>query len=238
MSYRTLVLLDGHRIVSGDVNGAVNINDLPQSLINRVDVITGGASAAYGSDALAGVVNFGLDKEFSGFKSEVQGGVTTHGDNESYKANLTFSAHRSPAIARHVIATRVEYAQQQRRCSARWPITRLGASTRCIFIANPAYNAATGNTSVPQFLIRRQAPRTLLAAPRRPHHEWTALRGTSFAADGTPTTYQYGPGANSQFNVGGDWRIVRCELLQPVAGQPAETAAMLSPGSASISPTT
>ncbi|WP_116810579.1 TonB-dependent receptor plug domain-containing protein [Steroidobacter cummioxidans] len=199
--FRTLVLLDGHRIVSGDVNGAVNINDLPQSLVNRVDVITGGASAAYGSDALAGVVNFGLDKEYSGFKSEVQGGVTTHGDNESYKANLTFGTPFADNRG-HFIAT-VEYANNDglfgALASRNW-----GFDTVHI-LANPEYNAATGNTSVPQFVIRGQAA-TLLAAPGGLITSGP-LRGTSFAADGTPTTYEYGPQANSQFNVGGDWRL-------------------------------
>jgi iron complex outermembrane receptor protein len=196
--FRTLVLLDGHRIVSGDVNGAVNINDLPQSLINRVDVITGGASAAYGSDALAGVVNFGLDKEFSGFKSEVQGGVTTHGDNESYKANLTFGTPFADNRG-HVIAS-VEYANNDGLFGAL--ASRDWGFDTVHILANPAYNA--GNTSVPQFLIRSQAA-TLLAAPGGLITSGP-LRGTSFAADGTPTTYQYGPGANSQFNVGGDWQ--------------------------------
>jgi iron complex outermembrane receptor protein len=197
--YRTLVLLDGHRIVSGDVNGAVNINDLPQSLINRVDVITGGASAAYGSDALAGVVNFGLDKDFSGFKSELQGGVTTHGDNESYKANLTFGTPFAGERG-HVIAS-VEYANNDGLFGAL--ASRDWGFDTVHILANPAYGA--GNTSVPQFVIRSQAA-TLLAAPGGLITSGP-LRGTSFAADGTPTTYQYGPQANSQFNVGGDWRL-------------------------------
>jgi iron complex outermembrane receptor protein len=199
--FRTLVLLDGHRIVSGDVNGAVNINDLPQSLINRVDVITGGASAAYGSDALAGVVNFGLDKEFTGFKSELQGGVTTHGDNESYKANLTFGTPFAEGRG-HLIAS-VEYADNDglfgALASRNW-----GFDTVHI-LANPEYNAAEGRTSVPQFVIRSQAA-TLLAAPGGLITSGP-LRGTTFTADGTPTTYEYGPEANSQFNVGGDWRL-------------------------------
>ncbi|HWK49059.1 MAG TPA: TonB-dependent receptor, partial [Steroidobacter sp.] len=171
------------------------------SLVNRVDVITGGASAAYGSDALAGVVNFGLDKEFTGFKSEVQGGVTTHGDNESYKANLTFGTPFADSRG-HFIAT-VEYANNDglfgALASRNW-----GFDTVHI-LANPEYSAATGNTSVPQFVIRGQAA-TLLAAPGGLITSGP-LRGTSFAADGTPTTYEYGPQANSQFNVGGDWRL-------------------------------
>lgn len=62
---RTLVLLDGRRVVGSGVSPAVDVNMLPQNLIQRVDVVTGGASAAYGSDAVAGVVNFILDTKFT-----------------------------------------------------------------------------------------------------------------------------------------------------------------------------
>jgi outer membrane receptor protein involved in Fe transport len=198
--FRTLVLLDGHRIVAGDVNGAVNINDLPQSLISRVDVITGGASAAYGSDALAGVVNFGLDKDFTGVKSELQGGTTTHGDNDSYKANLTLGT-KFAGDRGHFIASG-EFARNDgifgATSSRNW-----GYDTAHI-IANPAYNAATGQTSVPQFLIRSQAS-TLLATPGG-IITGGPLRGIDFAEDGSPRLYRYGSLTNSQYNVGGDWR--------------------------------
>jgi len=92
---RTLVLLDGKRIVGSSLagfenNGSVpDINNFPGGLVERVDVVTGGASAVYGSDALAGVVNFVLDKDYTGIKGEVLGGVTTYGDNEEYKVSLT-----------------------------------------------------------------------------------------------------------------------------------------------------
>src|SRR3546814_464082 len=65
---RNLVLLNGRRVVAGTDQGATDINTLPQSLVSRVEVVTGGASAAYGSDAVAGVVNFILDTEFEGLK--------------------------------------------------------------------------------------------------------------------------------------------------------------------------
>src|SRR5688572_30784235 len=70
-SQRTLVLLDGSRIIPADAGGATNIDNFPTALMSRVDVITGGASAAYGADALAGVVNFVLDREFEGLKTKV-----------------------------------------------------------------------------------------------------------------------------------------------------------------------
>src|SRR5690606_1597267 len=62
----------------------------PNGLIERIEVVTGGASAAYGSDALSGVVNFVLDRDFTGLKGSVEGSGTTHGDGEAYKASLTY----------------------------------------------------------------------------------------------------------------------------------------------------
>src|SRR6185312_17053143 len=90
---RTLVLLDGKRVVGAnigaDAGNVTDINGFPGGLVQRVDVVTGGASAVYGSDALAGVVNFVLDKGYTGLKGDVQGGITTYGDDENYKVNLT-----------------------------------------------------------------------------------------------------------------------------------------------------
>jgi len=198
--FRTLVLLDGHRIVAGDVNGAVNINDLPQSLISRVDVITGGASAAYGSDALAGVVNFALDKDYTGLKGELQGGTTGQGDNDSYKINLTGGTPFGGGRGHLIISG--EFAHNDGVFGA--TTARDWGFDTVHIIANPAYNAATGSTSVPQFLIRSQVA-TLLATPGGIITD-TPLRGTDFAPDGTPRQYEYGSLTNSQYNVGGDWR--------------------------------
>jgi outer membrane receptor protein involved in Fe transport len=75
---RTLVLFDGQRVVSSNIfGGGVDISTIPAELVKRVDVVTGGASAAYGSDAVAGVVNLVLDKTFSGVKANIEGGDST-----------------------------------------------------------------------------------------------------------------------------------------------------------------
>jgi iron complex outermembrane recepter protein len=79
---RTLVLLDGHRVPPSNQDGTVNIDILPQMLTTRVDIVTGGASAIYGSDAVAGVVNYVLDKSFTGFKLKADAGVSEYGDGE------------------------------------------------------------------------------------------------------------------------------------------------------------
>jgi iron complex outermembrane recepter protein len=87
---RTLVLLDGHRVAPSTLTGNTDTSLLPQALIRRVDVVTGGASAAWGSDAVAGVVNFVLDKEFTGLSANIQGGATEQGDTETSKADISF----------------------------------------------------------------------------------------------------------------------------------------------------
>lgn len=78
---RTLVLINGRRLMTGDPNtttSAADLNFIPSSLVKRVDVLTGGASATYGADAVAGVVNFVMDTEFDGFKLDANYGLYTH----------------------------------------------------------------------------------------------------------------------------------------------------------------
>ncbi len=86
---RTLVLFDGQRSVASATTGTVDVNTFPQALIERVEVVTGGASSAYGSDAVSGVVNFILDKKFTGLKAEYEYGVTTYGDGPNHKVAAT-----------------------------------------------------------------------------------------------------------------------------------------------------
>ena len=74
----TLVLLDGRRIIPANGSGVVDVNLIPPSLIESVEVVTGGASAVYGSDAIAGVVNFKLRNKFEGVQFDVRSGVTGH----------------------------------------------------------------------------------------------------------------------------------------------------------------
>ena len=83
---RTLTLLDGQRVAAANVSGVPDISLFPQLLVKRVDVVNGGASATYGSDAVGGVVNFITDTRFTGFKANVMGGITTYGDNKQILA--------------------------------------------------------------------------------------------------------------------------------------------------------
>jgi iron complex outermembrane recepter protein len=89
---RTLILFDGIRVPSTTYIGTVDTDVIPNLLIQRVDVVTGGASAGYGSDAVAGVVNFVLDKKFTGLKGVVQAGVSQRGDNSNKKLGAAYGA--------------------------------------------------------------------------------------------------------------------------------------------------
>ncbi|WP_374763503.1 TonB-dependent receptor domain-containing protein [Yunchengibacter salinarum] len=87
---RTLVLVDGRRHVgSRPGSAAVDTNTIPNALVERVEVITGGASAVYGADAVSGVVNIIMKDDFEGLKVDAQTGITDEGDGESYQLSLT-----------------------------------------------------------------------------------------------------------------------------------------------------
>ena len=99
---RTLVLVDGARIVPTNPNGSVDLNQIPMALLEGVQVITGGASAVYGSDAMAGVVNFQLRQHFQGVEVSYQHGATTHGDGAQTAISVlmggNFNDHRGNAV--------------------------------------------------------------------------------------------------------------------------------------------
>jgi hypothetical protein len=80
---RTLTLIDTRRVVPTTAGGGVDITLVPSMLVGRVETVTGGASAVYGSDAIAGVVNVILDKEFEGFKAQADFSATTPGDGDA-----------------------------------------------------------------------------------------------------------------------------------------------------------
>ncbi|MCK5750143.1 MAG: TonB-dependent receptor plug domain-containing protein, partial [Oricola sp.] len=80
---RTLTLVNTRRFIPTSDGGAVDLNIIPSSMIDRVETVTGGASAAYGSDAVAGVVNIILDTDFEGFRGQVDYGQTARGDGET-----------------------------------------------------------------------------------------------------------------------------------------------------------
>lgn len=87
---RALTLFDGMRLPKTSGSGLVDANLVPQLLVQRVEVVTGGASAAYGSDAVSGVINFVLDKKFEGLRYLAQGGISKYGDNATQRFGAAY----------------------------------------------------------------------------------------------------------------------------------------------------
>jgi len=118
----TLVLLDGRRIVPANGNGVVDVNVIPASLVESVEVVSGGASAVYGSDAIAGVVNFKLRDKFNGVQFDGGWGQTDHGDGSEYSAGVTaglsFADGRGEAYGYVGYSEREAVSQSERRFSA------------------------------------------------------------------------------------------------------------------------
>ncbi|HKU17255.1 MAG TPA: TonB-dependent receptor [Steroidobacteraceae bacterium] len=85
---RTLVLVNGRRYIPADVTGLVDLGTIPDGLVERVEIITGGASAVYGSDAIAGAVNFILKDDFEGAEVRYQYNETSRGDGQGHKADM------------------------------------------------------------------------------------------------------------------------------------------------------
>lgn len=90
---RTLVLVDGRRFNPANFSGLSDLATIPDLMLERVEVITGGASAIYGSDAIAGAVNFVLKRNFEGVQSQYTYGITDRGDGASHKVDLLMGAN-------------------------------------------------------------------------------------------------------------------------------------------------
>ncbi|MEY4056458.1 MAG: hypothetical protein RL519_1793 [Pseudomonadota bacterium] len=90
---RTLILLDGERLPASSTSGVVDIAQIPTGLIKRVDVVTGGATAVYGSDAIAGVVNFVLNNNYQGMELTAQSGISEGGKGFNYNFSGMFGSN-------------------------------------------------------------------------------------------------------------------------------------------------
>jgi iron complex outermembrane recepter protein len=101
---RTLVLVDGRRLGPGDPNTVIknagaDLDQIPVALVDRVEVVTGGASAVYGSDAIGGVVNFIMKKNFQGLQLDGQLGVAQHDNHNTAMQNLARAGGITPDTA-------------------------------------------------------------------------------------------------------------------------------------------
>lgn len=191
---RTLILLDGQRVAASTLTGLVDINTIPQALVERVDVVTGGASADWGSDAVAGVVNFVLDKDFKGLKGSAQAGVTTYGDARTYNVSLTggspFAGGRGHALVSG------EYSDND---GVRGIGDRDWFNSAKLFV-NPSYTPTNGQPqllNLPGSGFATATPGGIITSG--------PLKGTYFGPGGTPAQFNYGPIVSGNFMQGGDY---------------------------------
>ncbi len=147
---RTLVLVDGEREVWAGVQYGVDLNTIPSSLIQRVDVVTGGASAAWGSDAVAGVVNLIIDKNFTGLKGSID--LQDTGDDTRRQYGFTVTNGFDLLGDRAHVEWAVTYADSPNTAY----MAQLHWFNNPAEVANPAYNAAT-NPNVPKNIIVNNA---------------------------------------------------------------------------------
>ena len=179
---RTLTLVDGQRQTPSDLQEGLDVNRIPAGIIDRVEVVTGGASAAYGSDAVAGVVNIILRKDIQGLEGSLEGGETSYNDNRNWKGTLNWGTHFADDRGRFMIATEAAANAGAGDYGSRpWGNQDIG------LIPNPAYTGATG-----------QYP-YILASNTRSSNTSTGgvitsgvLAGTGFLPGGVPTIFNSG----------------------------------------------
>ena len=218
---RSLVLIDGQRSVGSLTTGVVDINTFPQQLIQRVEVVTGGASAVYGSDAVSGVVNFIIDKQFTGVKGEVSGGVTSYGDDKNYKIGLSagfgFGGGRGHVLLSGEQVDRSGILDDGDRA---WNEVGWGIMTNPLY-GNPTAACPACSTSVPQRLLlpsvseSNAAPGGIIVSG--------PLKGTAFGPGGVPFQLNYGSIVLDPKMSGGDWKFTESRQNHGNSLSPSES---------------
>jgi outer membrane receptor protein involved in Fe transport len=210
---RTLTLVDGRRYPATATDNTVDTNLIPQALIQRVEVVTGGASAAYGSDAVAGVVNFILDKAFTGIKVDVGSGITQRGDGAEYRADATFGT--GFAGGRGHLTLNGEYYDSKIVDGDARAFRREGAN----LLVNP--NASTPPTAAnpsrvaaTDVRVRATYGGLITAATGSTPANQALLIGTQFLPGGATSRFNYGILSTSSGQSGGDG--VNTSIIQPI----------------------
>ena len=185
---RTLTLLDGQRVTPANVTGVADVSQFPQLLIKRVDVVTGGASASYGSDAIGGVVNFVTDTRFVGLKTNFEVGQTNYEDDK----NVTAQAAWGNAFMndRLHLALSGEYSKEDGVPSGGFGLD--GVNGRDWF-TSPAFqvrNIADTTDGRPQYRFIQNAQNYQYAQYGLITNG--PLQGIAFGANGAPRQFQYG----------------------------------------------
>lgn len=210
---RTLVLVNGRRHVSSLATGEplVDTNTIPTALIERVDVLTGGASAVYGADAVSGAVNFVLQDNFEGFEARAQGGISSRGDAEEYFSSFVWGTNFNEE--RGNITASYEFRRQEPLATFE---RSYGIDEAEFLVNNPAEYLLEDDPDVPDQIIARDQRYTYTAVDGRydiegydaalgrdvrfgelvlnaggqPYDVGTPINGfAALGGDGTPTRY-------------------------------------------------
>ncbi|MCP5411387.1 MAG: TonB-dependent receptor [Alphaproteobacteria bacterium] len=203
---RTLVLLDGHRTPASASTGEIDINTIPQQLVKRVDVVTGGASADYGSDAVGGVVNFILDTDYTGIKGSMQYGETYNALRPNYKTNLTYGGDFLGGKAHLLLSGEWVQIQGIYDYNPKW-------NQQGFFrVQNPAYTATNGQ---PFYLIQKGIGASqvspgglVINSVTNTGAKSTKLGGTYFGVNGSVNNLAYGT-VTGPWMIGGDTAITQ-----------------------------
>jgi len=197
---RTLTLLDGQRVVGANVTGVPDISMFPQLLIKRVDVVNGGASASYGSDAVGGVVNFITDTHFTGFKANVLGSITTYGDDETGLFQAAYGA--SLLDDRLHVVVSGEYDNEDGVGPGNFGIDLAG--DRDWHRASTLLNTGVTNNGLPQYVYADYAQPYQYSKYGLISNG--PLQGIAFDQNGTPYNFNYGSNGVPQ----GNGRVSNC----------------------------
>ena len=209
-SSRTLVLINGRRHVPTATTGSVDLKVVPTLLVDRVEVVTGGASAAYGSDAVSGVVNIVLKSNLQGVRGTVDGGISEHGDGDERR--LSLAAGTSFADGRGHVMAGFDYVKIG---GIGTQLTRDWGRRDVGLITNP--NFATNG--LPNFIISPNVhsaittPGGLIVSG--------PLKGLAFRPRGTTFNYNFGQVFGSTM-IGGDGANQNENLLA-LLGTPTES---------------
>jgi iron complex outermembrane receptor protein len=198
---RTLVLVEGRRHVPTTAGGLIDTNVVPSGLVERIEIVTGGASAAWGSDAVAGVVNIILKKDLEGVEASFEGGETKYGDGQTYRTSVAYG--RGFAEGRGRVTVAAEYADSKgldTNSKREWVQRRYG------LVLNPLYAVGNGQD---RLLIASDVGLStaaigglITAGP---------LRGLQFLPNGQTRQFQYGTYVGTTAMVGGDGTNIGAE---------------------------
>lgn len=177
-SQRNLVLLDGRRFVPADTTGRVDLNSIPLAVIERTDILTGGATTTYGADAVSGVVNFITKRDFAGLEANVSSGITERGDGETYRVELTMGANFDDGRGNAVLSIGYQDQEQVLQGDREFSETAIDSFAGTV--------TGSGNTIPNNFFVAAQGP---LDADGN-------VTGTTFLGQTDPENDSFAPGFN------------------------------------------